>query len=140
MNRCGRSNLLVAAGFLAEPRSGYLNLFPDWVLLAAVGIGLFWLEKGALARLPFFFQETHKSPRSAFILFRIRKVHCLGTIVVGATPLRANGEKEHTGALRRCDPGMDFVFRLDLRFKTQKGGGHWFKPRASIGKACPISC
>ena len=57
MNRCDRSNLLVAVGFLAEPRSGNLNSFPDWVLLAAVGIGLFWLEKRALAGLPYFLRR-----------------------------------------------------------------------------------
>src|SRR5260370_1645902 len=57
MNRCDRSNLLVAVGFLAEPRSGNLNSLPDWVLLAAVGFGLFWLEKGALAGLPYFLRR-----------------------------------------------------------------------------------
>jgi len=61
MHGCGRSSLFVAAAFQAEPRSGNLNLFPDWVILAAVGIGIFWLEKGALARLPYFFHRHIKA-------------------------------------------------------------------------------
>ncbi len=108
------------------------QLIPRLGVLDCVRYRTLLVRERGIGTTPVFFQETHKGPRYAFVLSRIRKVHRLGTIVVVVTPLRANGEKDHVflvGATNHPE-------NVDRSFL----GGHRSSDKWQIGVPGPEGC